>query len=111
MGAIRGKAIIAQSGGPTAVINASACGIAQTAMSHPDVFATVYGALNGVLGVLEEEMFDLTQESPEDIDRLRYAPSAALGTCRHKLKDLETNRADYESDQQSYIPTHGSFPP
>ena len=93
---MKGKAIVAQSGGPTAVINASACGVIQTALDEGDVFTGVYGALNGILGVLNEEMFDLSLEDPDEIDRLKRTPSSALGSCRHKLKSLESDRADYE---------------
>ncbi len=93
---IKGKAIVAQSGGPTAVINASACGVIQTALEYPDVFTGVYGALNGILGVLNEEMFDLSREDPAEIDRLKRSPSSALGSCRHKLRSLESDRSDYE---------------
>ena len=93
---LRGKAIVAQSGGPTAVINSSACGVIQTALGNPDVFTGVYGALNGILGVLNEDLMDLAKEDPGEIDRLRRSPSAALGSCRHKLKDLQKDRTDYE---------------
>ncbi len=96
MSGIKGKAVVAQSGGPTAVINASACGVIQTALEHPDTFTGVYGALNGVLGVLNEELFDLGREKPEDIEALKRTPAAELGSCRYKLKDLDSNRADYE---------------
>jgi len=92
---LKGKAVVAQSGGPTAVINASAAGVIQTALEHSDVFTGVYGALNGVLGVLREELFDLAREEPAEIDRLRRSPSAALGSCRHKLKALKRDRRDY----------------
>ncbi|MBN1491258.1 MAG: 6-phosphofructokinase [Phycisphaerae bacterium] len=93
---IKGRAIIAQSGGPTAVINASACGVIQTALAHPKTFTGVYGAHNGILGVLREELFDLGSERPEAIEALRWTPAAALGSCRYKLKSLEKDRADYE---------------
>ena len=93
---LKGKAIVAQSGGPTAVINSSACGIIQTALGRSDVFTGVYGALNGILGVLNEEIFDLSAEDPAEIDRLKRSPSSALGSCRHKLKSLESDRGDYE---------------
>ena len=96
MSALKGKALVAQSGGPTAVINASACGVIQTALANDEVFTGVYGSLNGILGVLQEELYDLGREDPAEIDRLRRSPSAALGSCRHKLKDLQANRADYE---------------
>ena len=93
---LKGKAVVAQSGGPTAVINASAAGVVQTCLDNPGVFAGVYGGLNGILGVLREELFDLGAEDPDQIDLLRCSPSAALGSCRHKLKDLDSDRADYE---------------
>ena len=93
---ITGKAIVAQSGGPTAVINASAAGVIQTVLRNPEVFTGVYGALNGILGVLREDLFDLGAEEPAEIERLRRTPAAAMGSCRHKLRDLATNRADYE---------------
>jgi 6-phosphofructokinase 1 len=94
--AIKGKALVAQSGGPTAVINASAAGVIQTAMKNAGTFTGVYAALNGILGVLHEEMFDLAAEDPREIERLKRSPSAALGSCRHKLKDLDKDRADYQ---------------
>jgi len=93
---LTGKAIVAQSGGPTAVINASACGVIQTALGQGDVFTGVYGALNGILGVLNEEMFDLSAEDPTEIDLLKRSPASALGSCRHKLKSLDDDRGDYE---------------
>ena len=96
MSRVKGKAMVAQSGGPTAVINASVAGVIQTALANESVFTGVYGAYNGVLGVLHEELFDLAAEDPRQIELLRRSPSAALGSCRYKLKDMETNRADYE---------------
>jgi len=96
MGKLKGKAVVAQSGGPTAVINSSAAGVIQTALANSRVFAGIYGALNGILGILREELYDLAKEEPCEIDRLKRTPSAALGTCRHKLKSLEKDRADYE---------------
>ena len=91
-----GKAVVAQSGGPTAVINASAAGVIQTALGHPESFTGVYGADNGILGVLNEELFDIGAEDPAQIDRLKRSPSSLLGSCRHKLKSLEADRTDYE---------------
>ncbi len=96
MSRVKGKAMVAQSGGPTAVINASVAGVIQTALANESVFTGVYGAYNGVLGVLHEELFDLAAEDPRQIELLRRSPSAALGSCRYKLKDMETNRVDYE---------------
>jgi 6-phosphofructokinase len=96
MGRLKGKAVVAQSGGPTAAINASAAGVIQTALKNDRVFTGVYGSLNGILGVLNEELFDLAREDPAQIDLLRKSPSAALGSCRYKLKDPAKDRADYE---------------
>jgi len=96
MSDLKGKAVVAQSGGPTAVINASAAGVIQTALANPDVFTGVYGGLNGILGILQEQIYDLGREDPAEIDRLRRSPSSALGSCRHKLKSLDESRADYE---------------
>ena len=96
MGRIKGKAVVAQSGGPTAVINSSAAGVIETALANGSVITGVYGSYNGILGALKEEMFDLGKEDPREIARLRRSPSAALGSCRYKLKDLKKSRADYE---------------
>ena len=96
MAVLKGNAVVAQSGGPTAVINASACGVIQTAMANPEVFTGVFGGLNGILGVLNEELYDIGKEDPAEVDRLRRTPSAALGSCRHKLKDIKKDRGDYE---------------
>ncbi len=96
MAALKGNAVVAQSGGPTAVINASACGVIQSALARPDTFTGVYGALNGIRGVLFEELYDLGREEPGVIDGLKRTPSAALGSCRYKLKDLNKDRTDYE---------------
>jgi len=93
---MKGRAVVAQSGGPTAVINASAAGVIQTALACPETFTGVYGADNGILGVLTEELYDLGREDPREIDRLSRSPSALLGSCRHKLKSLDDDRADYE---------------
>lgn len=87
---MKGNCIVAQSGGPTAVINASACGVIQEAFRHPQI-AQVYAAHNGILGVLNEDIFDLRRESRKSIESLKTSPSAALGSCRHKVK----SDADY----------------
>jgi len=95
MSALKGNCLVAQSGGPTAVINASVCGVIQEA-AKSDAIQGIYGAYNGILGVLREEIFDLGAEDPETIEMLKTTPSAAVGSCRYKLKKLEENRADYE---------------
>jgi ATP-dependent phosphofructokinase / diphosphate-dependent phosphofructokinase len=96
MSKIKGKAVVAQSGGPTTVINASAAGVIDECLKHSTVFTGVYGALNGIIGVLQEDLFDLAAESEAELARLRRSPSAALGSCRYKLKDLSKDRVDYE---------------
>ena len=92
---VEGNAIVAQSGGPTAVINSSACGVIQEAMKA-DPITGVFAAHNGVLGVLNEDIFDLGGEDPDQIEMLKQSPSSALGSCRYKLKGLDDSRADYE---------------
>jgi 6-phosphofructokinase len=82
---------VAQSGGPTAVINSSICGIVEEALPHSKIRG-IYGAVNGILGVLREELVDLRQEDPSSIRRLRRTPSAALGSCRYKLSERDYNR-------------------
>ncbi len=89
------NAIVAQSGGPTAVINSSVCGVVQEAMKSKKV-GCVLGATNGILGVLKEELFDISAESAATIEALRRTPSAAIGSSRYKLKSLDESRADYE---------------
>jgi ATP-dependent phosphofructokinase / diphosphate-dependent phosphofructokinase len=84
------NAIYAQSGGVTAVINASACGVIQTARLHPHHVNKVYAAKNGIIGALEEQLIDTSLESDVDIARLMNTPSGAFGSCRYKLKDSGT---------------------
>lgn len=90
------NAFYAQSGGVTAVINASACGVIETARRHPDKIGKVYAGKNGILGALTEELIDTSHETDEAIAALRHTPGAAFGSCRYKLKGLEENRAEYE---------------
>jgi 6-phosphofructokinase 1 len=85
---LKGSALVAQSGGPTAVINSSAAGVIEAAMKSK-VIDKVYGGLNGILGVLREDIYDITKESAEDISNLRRTPSAGLGSCRYKVKGAE----------------------
>ena len=80
-----GNCLIGQSGGPTAVINASVAGVVAEALNHASI-EEIYGSLNGVLGLLGEDFVDLAAESQQAIRGLRYTPGAALGTCRSKLK-------------------------
>ena len=86
----------AQSGGVTAVINASACGVIETARKHRNKLGKVYAGRNGILGALTEDMIDTTAESAKTIAALRYTPGGAFGSARYKLKGLEQNRAEYE---------------
>ncbi len=77
------------------MINASACGIVQECLKHDEIEG-IYGAINGVLGILNEEIFDFRDESPADVDGLKYTPAAALGSCRYKLRSLEESKEDYQ---------------
>ena len=90
------NAFYAQSGGVTAVINASACGVIETARKHKDKIARVYAGRNGIIGALTEDLIDTSRESARAIAALRHTPSGAFGSCRYKLKSLEQNRAEYE---------------
>jgi 6-phosphofructokinase 1 len=90
------NAFYAQSGGVTAVINSSACGVIETARKHADQIGTVYAGRNGIIGALTEELIDTSLESDEAIAALRSTPSGAFGSCRFKLKSLEENRREYE---------------
>lgn len=89
------NAIVAQSGGPTAVINSSACGVVQEAAKSGKIGSCI-AAVNGILGVLKEELFDVSAEKPEAIEALKRTPAAAMGSCRHKLKSLKESRADFD---------------
>ena len=90
------NAFYAQSGGVTAVINASAAGVIETARAHKDKIGKVYAGRNGIIGALTEELIDTSKESAKDIAALRYTPSGAFGSCRFKLKGLEENKLQYE---------------
>ncbi len=90
------NAFYAQSGGVTAVINASACGVIQACRKHSDVIGKVYAGRNGIIGALTEDLIDTSKESDEAIAALRYTPAGAFGSCRYKLKSLEANKREYE---------------
>lgn len=90
------NAFYAQSGGVTAVINASACGVIETARKHRSKIANVYAGRNGIIGALTEDMIDTNRESAKTIAALRHTPGGAFGSARYKLKSLEENRAEYE---------------
>ncbi len=89
------NAFYAQSGGVTAVINASAAGVIETARAHPDAIGKVFAGRNGIIGALTEDLIDTSQESDEAIAALRHTPAGAFGSCRYKLKGLEENRREY----------------
>ena len=90
------NAFYAQSGGVTAVINASAAGVIETARKHPDKIANVYAGRNGIIGALTEELIDTSKESDADIAALKHTPSGGFGSCRYKLKSLEKSQREYE---------------
>ncbi len=90
------NAFYAQSGGVTAVINASACGVIETARKHKDKIGKVYAGRNGIIGALTEDLIDTSKDSARSIAALRYTPSGAFGSCRFKLKGLEESKAEYE---------------
>ena len=90
------NAFYAQSGGVTAVINASACGVIETARKHRNKIKNVYAGRNGIIGALTEDMIDTNRESAKTIAALKYTPGGAFGSARYKLKSLEENRAEYE---------------
>ena len=90
-----GNAFYAQSGGVTAVINATACGVIETARKSRRI-ENVLAGRNGIIGALREELVDTSLESRLDIAGLRYTPSGAFGSCRYKLKGIDDNRAEYE---------------
>ena len=84
MAELVGNLLVGQSGGPTAVINASLAGVLQEAGKH-ECIEEIYGGLNGILGILNEEMIDINEQKAKTIDGLRFTPAAALGTCRYKI--------------------------
>lgn len=90
------NAFYAQSGGVTAVINASACGLIETARQYPDKIGKVYAGKNGIIGALTETLIDTSLETRDAIAALKHTPGGAFGSCRYKLKSLEENRAQYE---------------
>ena len=90
------NAFYAQSGGPTAVINTSACGVLQTARQNSDEINKVYAGRNGIIGALTEDLFDTSIESDAAIAALKHTPGAAFGSCRYRLASLYEHRAQYE---------------
>ncbi len=92
----RKNLLYAQSGGVTPVINATACGVIETARANRDQVGKVYAGENGIIGVLRENLIDTSKERKADIAALRHTPGGAFGSCRFKLKGIEDNRAEYE---------------
>ena len=90
------NALYAQSGGVSAVINASACGVIETARKHRSQIGHIYAGRDGIIGALTENLIDLSRESAASIRALRYTPAGAVGSARFKLKSLEHNRTEYE---------------
>jgi ATP-dependent phosphofructokinase / diphosphate-dependent phosphofructokinase len=90
------NAFYAQSGGVTAVINGSACGVLQTARQHVKEIGKVYAGRNGIIGALTEDLIDTSVESETAIAALKHTPGAAFGSCRYKLGSIHENRAQYE---------------
>jgi 6-phosphofructokinase 1 len=95
-GLVKQNAFYAQSGGVTAVINATACGVLETARKHRDRIGKVYAGRNGIIGALTEDMIDTSKESARAIAALRHTPGGAFGSARYKLKGLDENRVEYE---------------
>ena len=90
------NAFYAQSGGVTAVINASACGVLQTVRQHSEKIGKVYAGRNGIIGALTEDLIDTSAESEAAIAALRHTPGAAFGSCRYKLASIHEHREQYE---------------
>lgn len=95
MKGLKGALMFAQSGGPTSVINASAAGVFIEGLES-DMITAVYGAAHGIRGILNEEFFDMSKEDKEELLRLKYTPSSALGSVRYKLKDASVDDTDYK---------------
>jgi len=90
------NAFYAQSGGVSAVINASACGVLETVRQHPEQIGKVYAGRNGIIGALTEDLIDTSFESEAAIAALKHTPGAAFGSCRYKLGSIHEHRAQYE---------------
>ena len=93
----------AQSGGVTAVINASACGVLETAAKHKKAIGRVYAGRNGIIGALNEDLIDTSRESKTTITALRHTPAGAFGSCRYKLKSLAESATEYEPVSYTHL--------
>ena len=92
---LTGACVFAQSGGPTTVINASAYGVIKTALESPDI-TNVYAAEHGIVGILNETLFDLSKEDPSELELLLNTPSSEFGSCRYKMSDPAVDDKDYK---------------
>lgn len=101
MSELRGACIIGQSGGPTAVINASALGVIRTALDSGCI-TRVLGAAHGIKGVLADQLYDMSQEDPDELELLKYTPSSALGSCRYKLADPDEDDTDFKKILETF---------
>ena len=95
MSQLKGACIIGQSGGPTSVINASAYGVIRTALDNSNITA-VYGAAHGIKGVLNDRLYDMSQEDAHELELLLNTPSSELGSCRYKIADPDVDDTDYK---------------
>lgn len=90
---LKGNLVFGQSGGPTAVINSSAAGLLSSALASPAI-EEVYAAEHGIVGILNDRLFDIRQEDPEELKLLTQTPSSIFGSCRHKLADFDEDDSD-----------------
>ena len=90
------NAFYAQSGGVTAVLNATACGVIQTARAHRQRIGKLYAGRNGIIGALTEDLIDTSREPARSIAALRHTPAGAFGSCRYQLASIDQDRAQYE---------------
>ncbi len=95
MNKLKGACLFGQSGGPTSVINSSALGVLETALGE-DCITAVYGCAHGIKGILNDCLYDISQEDKKELSLLRYTPSSALGSCRYKLEDSSVDDTDYK---------------
>ena len=99
---LKGSCIIGQSGGPTAVINASAYGVIRTALDS-ECITKVYGAEHGIKGVLNDRLFVMDEEDPAELELLKNTPAAELGSVRYKISDPESDERDFKRILQIFL--------
>ena len=107
-GELKGACIFGQSGGPTAVINASAYGVLKTALES-DAITNVYGAAHGIRGVLDDRLYDIAQENPDELRLLLHTPSSELGSCRYKMADPDADDTDYRRILEIFRKYNGRY--